>query len=83
MSDWPFRLPEPPDGFEQQALAAHTTVEYERGQWVVYVEFRMQNSGFRSSVQRSMLRSYECWFWVLGSGFSVLGSGFSVLGSGF
>jgi hypothetical protein len=35
---WPFRLPDPPDGFEREALSAHTFVERERGQWVVYLE---------------------------------------------
>lgn len=35
---WPFRLPDPPDGFQHEALSAQTSVEYERGQWVVYLE---------------------------------------------
>jgi hypothetical protein len=35
---WPFRPPKPPDGFTHEALAAQTFVEYERGQWVVYLE---------------------------------------------
>ncbi len=35
---WPFRTPDPPDGFNDEALAAQTSVAYERGQWVVYLE---------------------------------------------
>ncbi|MFV9507249.1 MAG: AP2 domain-containing protein [Oscillochloridaceae bacterium umkhey_bin13] len=37
--NWPpFRLPDPPEGFEHEALAASTSVVYARGQWVVYLE---------------------------------------------
>ncbi|NJM07293.1 hypothetical protein HC891_15520 [Candidatus Gracilibacteria bacterium] len=53
MPDWPFRVPEPPDGFEHQALAAHTTVDYERGQWVVYLEVT-----FWDEIRRHRIAAY-------------------------
>lgn len=51
---WPFRLPDPPEGFNDEALAVQTIVEPERGQWVVYVEVT-----FWDSIQRHRIGVYR------------------------
>jgi hypothetical protein len=49
--DWSFSLPDPPAGFSDHALDVQTLVEYERGQWVVYIEVLFWDETRRHRIQ--------------------------------
>ena len=54
-----FRRPPPPPGYPDQALDVTTSVEYERGQWVVYMEvmFWDETRRFRVEAYRTERRA--------------------------
>jgi hypothetical protein len=54
VGDWPFRIPDPPEGFRDEALAVHTFVTYERGQWWVHMEIT-----FWDTVKRYRIAAYR------------------------
>ncbi len=64
--NWPFRPPQPPDGFPDTALAAQTSVSYERSQWVVYLEiiFWEETRRYRIEAYRSERQARIAADWI-------------------
>jgi hypothetical protein len=46
-----FRIPDPPEGFPAEALEVRSSIAYERGRWVVYLEVVFWDETRRYAIQ--------------------------------